>query len=82
MTASQRSSQAAHPAASLRFSIFRVLRDAIGRIRRRRRDAIAIGDLEALPDHLLADIGLSRDRDSGIIGDPHRVRWEGPPELR
>lgn len=81
MTALQ-GSQAAHPAAPLRFSIVRTLREAIGRVRRRRREALAIGDLEALPDHLLADIGLSRDRVSGIIGDPHRFRWQGPPDLR
>jgi uncharacterized protein YjiS (DUF1127 family) len=59
----------------------RFLRELILRLRRRRRNALAIAHLESLDDHLLADIGLTRDRVPPVIGDPHLVRWQRPPDL-
>ena len=81
MTTSQFSTPMAQPVAFPSPRIFRGLRELIARARRRRKTALAIAHLESLPDYLLADIGLSRDRVSPFIGDPHLVRWQRPPGL-
>lgn len=70
-----------HAAAFLRLRIIGHLREMIARVRRRRREAIAIAHLKGLPDYLLDDIGITRDRVTGIIGDPHLVQWQRPPDL-
>jgi uncharacterized protein YjiS (DUF1127 family) len=81
MTTSHCSTPMVHPVAPAGFPIIRFLRDVIARTRRRRREAIQLAHLQSLDDYLLADIGLTRDRVSGIIGDPHVVRWQRPPDL-
>ncbi len=58
----------------------RALARALGR-RRRRRDATRLLDLD---DHLLADIGVTRDEARRMLrGDrpPRRPDWPGPPAL-
>jgi uncharacterized protein YjiS (DUF1127 family) len=80
MTNLPRSTALACSAALPRPSIILALREMIARVRRRRSEAIAIAHLKGLPDYLLADIGITRDRVSGVIGDPH-VRWQHPPDL-
>jgi uncharacterized protein YjiS (DUF1127 family) len=82
MTTSHCSTPMVQPVALPRPRIFRGLRELIARARRRRREAIQLAHLQSLDDYLLADIGLTRDRVSGIIGDPYLVRWQRPPDLR
>jgi uncharacterized protein YjiS (DUF1127 family) len=81
MTTSQYPTSVAHAAAPAGFSIIRFLRDVISRTQRRRREAIQLAHLQSLDDYLLVDVGLSREKVSGFIDDPHLVRWQRPPDL-
>lgn len=54
---------------------FRNLVSLIGAVREHRRRARTAAELEALPDHLLKDIGLHRSELlSAAMGDPSRRR--------
>jgi uncharacterized protein YjiS (DUF1127 family) len=78
MTTSQYPTPVAHTAAPAGFPLIRFLRDLIARTRRRRREAIQLAHLQSLDDYLLADVGLTREKVSGFIDDPHLVRWQRP----
>ncbi len=81
MTTSQYSTPVALTAAPAGFSIIRFLRALIARTQQRRREATQLAHLQSLDDHLLVDVGLTREKISGVIGDPHLVRWQRPPDL-
>ena len=81
MTASTHLTPASCPGVPAGLPIVRFLRDLIARTRRRRREAIQLAQLQSLDDHLLRDVGLTREKISGVIGDPHLVRWQRPPDL-